>query len=137
VGAELLAERGHVDHGDRQVAGLELVGGHLSPLLRPLEAQHVPVEVDRAVDVLCRDDREVHACNECHGRISCTAQPLPSGSLKNTNLKPGLPGWPSSWTSPSSSPRLDSSSKAVSMSVTTIWRPFKLPGSIGAMPVPT
>src|ERR687895_1126147 len=117
VGAELLAERGHVDHGDRQVAGLELVGRHLSPLLRPLKAQHVLVEVDRPVDVLCRDDREVDACHEGHGRISCTAQPLPSGSLKNTNLKPPEPGGPSVCTSPSSTPRPDNSAYAVSMSV--------------------
>ena len=59
--------------------------------------------------------------------ISCTAQPLPSGSLKKTKRPHGK-----SCTSPTSMPRPTSSARAASASGTTSWRPSSEPG---AMPV--
>jgi hypothetical protein len=86
----------------------------------------------------------VRGCSE--GRLgdgfSWTVQPFPSGSLKKQNEFHGSP-WPSSH-SPStmcrtgvmSSPRPTSSARAASMSVTHSWRPWSVPGSIFARPLP-
>src|SRR4051794_41044303 len=46
-------------HGDREVAGLELHGGHASPALALGELEHAAVEVDGLFDVLRRDGDEV------------------------------------------------------------------------------
>jgi hypothetical protein len=51
-------------------------------------------------------------------RLSCTAQPLPSGSLKKTNEPQG-----NCWTSLTSTPRSTSSARAAPMSGTTICSP--------------
>jgi hypothetical protein len=45
VRMELLSERGRVHHGEREVAGLELVRRHVAPLLDVGQAEHGAVEV--------------------------------------------------------------------------------------------
>ncbi len=74
--------------------------------------------------------------------LSWTAQPFPSGSLKNMNefqsspfpsTKP-LPSW--CWIGLTGTPRALSSTCAASMSATDSWRPLSEPGSISARPVP-
>src|SRR5947208_1215988 len=61
VGLELETEGVRLHHGDSQVAGLELGGGHLSPPLGLRKAQHTAVEVDRGIEVPRRDRDEVGA----------------------------------------------------------------------------
>src|SRR5215208_6520639 len=63
---ELESERIRLDDGDRQVAGLELVTGHVAPLLATLEPERLAVELHRPVDVGRADDEEVRAGNQCH-----------------------------------------------------------------------
>ena len=66
------------------------------------------------------------------GVTSCwIAQPLPSGSAKNTNRPQG-----NSCTSLTSTPRPASSRRAASASATTICRPCTDPGSASVIPVP-
>ena len=65
------------------------------------------------------------------GGICWTAQPLPSGSAKNTKSPHGK-----CCTSPQSTPRAVSSAWAASTSSTTSWSPWTLPGVASVMPSP-
>ena len=69
----------------------------------------------------------VHLCETA----SWSAQPLPSGSLKNTNLPHGYSSISDTWT-----PRPASSARAAATSDTTICRPCAGPGSWVEMPTP-
>src|SRR5881396_2464359 len=75
--------------------------------------------------------------------FSCTAQLLPSGSLKKKNEFHGsprpsahTPSWLMCWTGLASRPRPTSSARAASMSDTTSCRPFTEPGGESTSPVP-
>ena len=68
VRLELEPEGVRLHDRDRQVAGLELAGGHRPPALGLLEAEHVAVERRRGLEVLGRDGDEVGAGDESHRR---------------------------------------------------------------------
>jgi hypothetical protein len=59
------------------------------------------------------------------------AQPLPSGSLKNTKRPQG-----NSCTSLASTPRSTSRALAASASATTTWRLWSEPGGVSTIPFP-
>ncbi len=59
-------------------------------------------------------------------RYSCTAQPLPSGSVKYMNVAPSSGAY--RWGAETSTPRATSSAWAASMSVTQSWSPWYVPG---------
>src|SRR5215211_266768 len=67
VGSALDAERVGLHHGDRQVPGLELDRGHVAPLLRLLQAEHVAIELHGGVYVLRRHGDEVGAGDQRRG----------------------------------------------------------------------
>ena len=84
-------ERVGLHEGDRQRARLELVRGHLAPLLGAFEAERVLVEVDRPIHVGGRHDDEVDA-GDVHAR-----QPTPRARAARTapRLRRGGAGAPS------------------------------------------
>src|SRR6185295_8527312 len=61
IGPELLPQRIQLHYRDRQVAGFELAGGQLPPLLASLEPEHLVVELHRPVDVRRADDQKVRS----------------------------------------------------------------------------
>src|SRR3954452_13389256 len=59
VGPELDAERIGLHDGDREVAGLELAGGHVAPPLAERKPERLAVELCRALVILGRHCNEV------------------------------------------------------------------------------
>ena len=68
--------------------------------------------------------------------ISCSDQPLPSGSVKNANREPGVPSGPSCCTSVICTPRSARPCRTASMSSTTSCGPLVDPGSPSGIPSP-